>query len=66
MIDNKYFILDKEKYYEDLMMGRLHLEDYEYICPLCKGHSIGFIFSKCPRCNNKGKIDWVDKIKRGI
>jgi len=57
--------------------NEIKLEDYEEICPACKGERIiidGVIFGKeveridsgriiCPKCNGKGKVDWVDRVK---
>ena len=44
----------------------LTLEEYEEICPKCGGASSYYLYSFCDRCNNRGKVDWIDKIKRTI
>lgn len=43
------------------------LKEYEKICPFCNG--AGIIpravteLWLCLKCNGRGKIDWIDKIK---
>jgi len=39
------------------------LKEYEKLCPLCEGLSKLYMFSTCDKCNNTGKIDWIDQLK---
>lgn len=41
----------------------LKIEKYEELCPECNGYGSTFEFCKCKKCNNKGKIDWINRIK---
>lgn len=46
------------------------LEDYEVICPQCKGtgkskswEAGGFIITpECPKCLGEGKFDWIQRV----
>ena len=46
------------------------LENYEQLCPWCKGNARGISNDGgiwcCKLCYGKGKIDWIDKLKLGI
>jgi len=57
----------------DVCNGTGTLEDYEEVCPKCKGKKWNAfedfkkgkpLFIVCILCNNKRKIDWIDKIKK--
>lgn len=42
------------------------IELYEEICPKCGGYQLikrENFYEFCKRCNGKGIVDWVDKIK---
>lgn len=55
--------------------GTGELEEYEEICPECKGETWNSfddfesgkpLFKNCKTCNNERKLNWIDKIKNGI
>lgn len=51
------------------MKEKTHLEDGECICNMCEGegniinskYDISYIDQVCPKCNGKGKVDWVSR-----
>lgn len=42
------------------------LSEGEYLCEVCEGAKfyLGYKIYKCIRCNNLGKVAWIDKIFR--
>ena len=56
------------------MKPKIKLEEYEKICPECKGTGLTFppldlaelYLAICKACDGKGKINFIDNIKKGI